>query len=82
MIFDRINLKEFEPIKERRGNIDKGEMNLLYYLYKRKKDGSYWEAQPLYNKEHMYYSGGPMQYVNVSTDYIKEHYPDLKIEKE
>jgi len=82
MKLNKIDFKEFEPIMERRGSISKGDKNLLYYLYKRKKDGSYWESQPLYEEEHMYYSGGPMQYIKVSIEYIKEHYPDLKLEKE
>ncbi len=80
MKFSKINYNDFEPIKERRGDIKKGEKPLLYYLYRRKKDNTYWEAQPLYDKEDMYYSGGPVEYVEVSIDYVKEHYPDVKVE--
>jgi len=73
-----IDYTEFSALEERRGNTSKGEKPLLYFLYQKKKDGSFWEARPLYNKEDMYYSGGPMEYVEVSHEYVKEHYPDIK----
>jgi hypothetical protein len=77
MKLDKIDYSEFRPIKERRGNPDMGERPLSYFLFQRKSDGSYWEARPLFDKEDMYYSGGPMEYVEVSKEYVKGHYPDV-----
>ena len=82
MKLDKINYNDFKPIKERRGDINKGEKPLLYYLYQKKEDKSYWEARPVYDKEDMYYSGGPMEYEEVSKDYVKEHYPKVKVNDE
>ena len=74
MKLDKINYNEFIPIKERRGDETKGEKPLLFYLYQRKSDNVYWEARPLYSEEDIYYSGGPMEYIEVSPNYAYERY--------
>ena len=79
MKLNKIKYKDYEPIQERRGDEKKGERPLLYYLYQKKKDKSFWEARPLFEKEDMYYSGGPMEYVKVSMEYVKEQYPDVEV---
>ena len=73
--FDRT---KFKPLRERRGIADKGERPLLYYLFQKLDDCCYWEARPLYDQESIYYSGGPMEYVEVIKDYVKDRYPDLE----
>ena len=73
--FDRT---KFRPLRERRGTANKGERQLLYYLYQELDGRSYWEARPLYDQESIYYSGGPMEYVEVTKDYVKDRYPDLE----
>ena len=80
MKLNKIDYKEFSAIEERRGNENKGEKPLEYYLFQKKEDGGFWEARPLYDKEDMYYSGGPREYVEVSHEYVKEHYPNVKVD--
>jgi hypothetical protein len=71
---NKINFEEYIALEIRRGDEDNGEKPLQYYLFQKKNDGSFWEARPLYDEEDMYYSGGPMEYVEVSPEYVKEHY--------
>jgi hypothetical protein len=71
-----IDRNQFKPIKERRGRTEWSERPLKYFLYKNRNDNTYWEARPLFTEEDIYYSGGPMEYVEVTQDYAKEHYPE------
>ena len=77
MKLDKIDLDEFNVLRQRRGCIENGEKPLLYYLYQRKTDNSYWEGRPLDDDEDAYYSGGPLEYVSVAMDYVMDRYPDV-----
>ena len=70
----KIDNIEYDVLMERRGEIENGEKDLLYYLLKRIDNDTYWESRPLYNEEHRHYSGGPMEYVKVTKEYVKAHY--------
>jgi hypothetical protein len=67
----------FEPVQQRKGNVKAGEKPLFYYLYRDVMDGSFWETRPLYDRDDMYYSGGPVEYVQVDREYIQERYDDV-----
>lgn len=63
-----------KSIKQRRGNPEMGEKDAYYYLCRATSDNSFWETRPLYEKDHMYYSGGPVEYVEVDLEYVKKYY--------
>jgi hypothetical protein len=55
----------------------KNNNNSRFELCRCKKCGTFWESRPLY--EETMYGGEPGEMVKVSDEYVKEHYPEVKI---
>lgn len=53
-------------------------INIRYSLFRCKDCGTFWEWRPLY--EETIYGGEPGEWVKVSRDYVKEYYPDVKVD--
>jgi len=69
------------PIKRINGKDNLGVKNMKnqrYELEQCKCCVSFWEYRPLY-KETMY-GGEPGEWVKVSKEYVKEYYPDVKVD--
>jgi hypothetical protein len=48
-------------------------------LFQCKECGTFWEWRPLY--EETIYGGEPGEWIKVSSEYVKEHYPDVRSTK-
>ena len=45
-------------------------------LFQCKECGTFWEWRPFY--EETMYGGAPGEWVKITIEYVKEHYPDVK----
>ncbi len=55
----------------------KNNKNPRFILNRCKICGTFWELRPLY--EETIYGGEPEELIKISNQYVKEHYPDVKI---